>query len=124
LAGAVLAQERENFTGAKRHADVRERLRAAEALEHAADPQQLARVRSLRSLVRRALRARARLHRSSRGRGRIRLALAYPRLRQHARGGSDLRKKPPAAREPLDVRFPCLRINALSYGQFREAVNP
>ena len=47
LAGAVLAQERKNFAGLEGHTDVRERFRAAEALEDAAHLQQFARVRPL-----------------------------------------------------------------------------
>src|ERR1700722_1279632 len=44
LAGAVLAQERKNFAGLESHTDVRERFRAAEALEDATDLQQFVRV--------------------------------------------------------------------------------
>src|ERR1700722_11602004 len=44
FAGAVLAQERKNFAGLESHTDVRERFRAAEALEDATDLQQFVRV--------------------------------------------------------------------------------
>ena len=66
LAGAVFAEQRKNLAGLEGHADVRQRFRAAEALEDAADLQQLARVRRLRPLVppSRSRRRRARsLHR-------------------------------------------------------------
>ena len=59
LAGAVLAEQRENLAGLEGHADVRQRFRAAEALEDAADLQQLARVRRS-SAVNRSRRRRAR----------------------------------------------------------------
>ena len=52
LARAVLAQERKNLAGLEGHADVRQRFRAAEALEDAAHLQQLARVSRLRPPVR------------------------------------------------------------------------
>src|ERR1700689_1700504 len=42
FAGAVLAQESKNFAGLESHTDVRERFRAAEALEDATDLQQFA----------------------------------------------------------------------------------
>ena len=66
LARAVLAEERENFAGVEGHADVRQRLGAAEALEDAAHLQQFAGVRRMRAPVRRTDRAddaRANLHR-------------------------------------------------------------
>ena len=118
LAGAVLAEQRKNLAGPEGHADVRERFRAAEALEDAADLQQLARVRSL--AVARAPQPSARplaCHRSSRGPGRIRRWRAFHRisgLRQQSSRRFELRKKPPAAREAVGRSLPCLRANALS----------
>ena len=118
LARAVLAEERENFAGVEGHADVGQRLSAAEALEDAAHLQQFARIRRSGAPVRRTDDARANLHRPDPPAKRSALAeLARPRRA----GASSTRPKrfrsPPVACLAAESGWkfaPCLLASAAS----------